>query len=312
MPGNSQSGTQTQTQNAQPWDAQAPYLKNIFQQAEGLYQNGGPQYYPGQMTAPLAPETLQAWAQQGQRAQDGSPLVGAAKDNILTTLNGGNQNQELGGLRTTAQNGGGVNPYADQAYNAASNAVTRTFNDKVVPGVAGHFLSNGRFGSGAMKNGLVDATNDLTSNLAGLAAGIYGPAYENQAARASSAQGQLAGYGENAVNRGFSAAQFAPQLAANDYNDIAALNAVGTARQGYGQQQIGENVNRYNYGQQQPANNLARFLQFIQGNYGGTSTQSQPTYSNPAAGALGGALVGGQFLGPWGALGGAGLGLLAA
>jgi len=312
MTGSKQTGVNTSTQNAEPWGPQQDYLKNIFGQAQDLYSSGGAQYYPGQQTAPLAPETEQAWAMQGQRAQDGSPLVGAAKDSILGTLGGGNTNPYLDSLKAAAQNGGGANPYADQAYNSAADAVTRTFNDKVVPGVAGHFLSTGRFGSGAMNNGLVDATNDLTKNLSATAANIYGTSFENQASRAAQAQQALAGYGDNQVNRQFSAAQFAPQLAANDYNDIAALGAVGTARQGYGQQQINENMNRFNFQQQQPANNLAQFLQFIQGNYGGTQTSAQPVYSNPAAGALGGALVGGQFLGPWGAIGGAGLGLLGA
>jgi hypothetical protein len=42
-------------------------------------------------------------------------------------------------------------------------------------------------------------------------------------------------------------------------------------------------------------------------NLGGTS--STPTYSNPAAGALGGAMAGGSMFGPIGAIGGGLLGL---
>jgi hypothetical protein len=49
---------------------------------------------------------------------------------------------------------------------------------------------------------------------------------------------------------------------------------------------------------------LQAFQGLVGGNYGGSSTTSQPTYTNPAAGALGGALAGGQLFGMMGGGGG--------
>jgi hypothetical protein len=51
---------------------------------------------------------------------------------------------------------------------------------------------------------------------------------------------------------------------------------------------------------QSPFAPLQAYQGLIGGNYGGTSTTQQPIYTNPAAGALGGALAGGQIFGMMG------------
>jgi hypothetical protein len=55
---------------------------------------------------------------------------------------------------------------------------------------------------------------------------------------------------------------------------------------------------------QSPFAPLQAYQGLVGGNYGGSSTTSQPTYTNPAAGALGGALAGGQLFGMMGGGGG--------
>ena len=309
----SSSSTQTGTTKQEPWGPQQGFLKNIMSQAEALYQQPGPSYYSGQTTVPFAPETQQALAMQASRAQQGSPLNQAAKGYTLDTLNGGNANPYMQGLQQTAS-GGGMNPYLDSMYSAASRPMVDQFQKATAPGIAGRFLKAGRWGdNNAMRTTMGGAADILGQNLAGLSANIYGQGFESERNRQTGAQSQLAGLGENFLGRQQQAAQFAPTLANQDYADIGQLQAVGRAREDLGERQIGENMNRWNYEQQLPANKLGQFLQFVQGNYGGTQQTQQPVYKNQAAGGLGGAMAGAQlgsmFGSPWlGAIGGGLLG----
>lgn len=301
---------QTSTSANAPWGPQQDYLKNIWGQAEQLYQQPGPDYYSGQTYAPFAPETEQSLAMRTSRAQMGSPLTQGAKNWTLNTMQGGATNPYMGGLSATAS-GAGTNPYLDAMYDAAARPVVKNFTNAVAPSIAARFVKSGRYGSGAMKDSMIDATDTLGQNLAGMAAGLYGSGFEAERGRQYGAQGQMAGIGENFLGRQQAAAQMAPNLAMSDYTDIDQLGQVGQAREGLGQQQITDAMNRWNYNQQLPANKLRDFLQFVQGNYGGTSTTSQPIYRNQASSALGGALAGGSLFGPIGAIGGGLMGMFA-
>ena len=111
----------------------------------------------------------------------------------------------------------------------------------------------------------------------------------------------------------------APQAANQDYTDIAKLSEVGAARENQNQQQINEDVARFEFEQLAPWEKLGLYNQFIQGNYGGTTTSTgrgvgAPMGASVLGGALGGAGIGGQVGGGQGAafggLAGGGLGIL--
>ncbi|KKL15563.1 hypothetical protein LCGC14_2504340, partial [marine sediment metagenome] len=85
---------------------------------------------------------------------------------------------------------------------------------------------------------------------------------------------------------------FAPQLAQQDYADIGRLADVGGVRQGQGQAQLSDLVNRWNFAQNQPQNQLNAFMGNVGGGYGGTTSSTVPYYSNMGAGILGGAATG--------------------
>lgn len=112
-----------------------------------------------------------------------------------------------------------------------------------------------------------------------LATGIYGGAYDAERNRQ---QGVL---------------PFAQGLAEADYNDYGRLAGVGTAIEGQAQQYADA-----------PGQALDQYLGRVSGNMGQTIITPKQR-SNPLAGAAGGALAGSSF-GPWGALIGAGVGLL--
>lgn len=57
---------QTSTTVTEPWAEQKPYLENIFKEADRLYNEHTPEYYPGATNATRDPLTL--WGQQGQMA----------------------------------------------------------------------------------------------------------------------------------------------------------------------------------------------------------------------------------------------------
>lgn len=97
------------------------------------------------------------------------------------------------------------------------------------------------------------------------------------------------------------AAQFAPQLAQQDYFDAQQLAQVGGQRQAYLQDLINAEIQRYNAIQQAPINELALYQNFIGGNIGGTQTTTQPAPINSAEPWQVGAGIIGSILGRvWG------------
>lgn len=170
------------------------------------------------------------------------------------------------------------NPYFDRAVSNALDPVQQRVNSM--------FAGSGRLGSGAN-------TEVMTRELGNVAANMYANNYENERTR------QMA------------AAAMAPQMAAADYDDYGRLAGVGAAREGMAQAQLQDEVNRFNFNQTRDYDALARYMGLVGGGYG-TSSQSQPVFSNSAANFLGGAAsgagIGNMIGGGTGAAIGAGLG----
>ena len=252
--------TQTTTSTTAPWGAQQPYLLQGFANAQNLFNQGGPQYYPGQTTVPFTQDTQDALGMMGNRARQGSPLVGAAQSSLTNTLNNGYNN-----------------PFLDSMYDRAASGVTRNFNEATMPGVNAGFASAGRYGSGLHQNAQDSARDQLGRTLGGMASNMYGSAYESERGRQMQAAGM------------------APQLANQDYADISQLMNAGNIQESKNFETLQSDINKFQYEQEKPYDNLARYMGFIQGNYGGQGSSSQPIYENKT----------GQWLG-------AGLGLLGA
>lgn len=82
----------TQTQEASPWGGQQPFLQDIFRQAQGQFQAGPQQYYPGQTVAPFSPQTQMAMDMTTQRAMGGDPSQQAFGNYLTGALNQQNLN----------------------------------------------------------------------------------------------------------------------------------------------------------------------------------------------------------------------------
>lgn len=270
-------GSTTTVQKADPWAGQQPYLQDIFQQAQQLYNSGGmaPNYYPGQTVADQSQWTQNALQMQADRAQNGSPLIDNASNamNNITTGQALQNNQGLNVLNQLSQED---NPYVDELYNRANSQAQSAIN--------GNFSSAGRYGSGAHAAASADAANNLANEM-------YSSLWDKRA-DAAQAAGQLynTGIGQQVV-----AGQAGQQLANQAYTDAAALGQAGSAMDDYNQQKINADIDRYNYNQQQALLALQNYNNLIQGSYGGTTTTTgQQTSSGSTLGnALGGALTGG-------------------
>jgi hypothetical protein len=177
-----------------------PYITYSLGEAQRLYQ-GMPQ-----APATLAPEqsafSQQAIQQAAQRAQMGSPLVGAAQAEQLATIQGRGVNPFLAGA-------------LEQSNRLAGEQYTRNIQN-----LQSQASSAGRYGSSAM------------GQQAGQAQDIFARSLAEQG-------GQLAYQSAEAERaRQMAAAQAAPQMAQADYADIQRLLQAGQAQEGYAQQAL--------------------------------------------------------------------------
>ena len=101
-------GSDTQTISTQPPEIIQPYLNQGLAGAQQAFEMGPQQYYPGQTVVPFSGQTEQALGMQEQRAMGGSPVVGAAQDQIQQTLQGDFLNS---------------NPHLDQTFNRGADQI---------------------------------------------------------------------------------------------------------------------------------------------------------------------------------------------
>lgn len=277
MNGSSSQPSHT-TQTTEPPAYLAPYLRDAASETRNLYGTGGPQYYPGNTVVPFSQQTEAALGGTEQRALAGSPVNRAAQNYATGVLSN----------PATSQFGVASNPYLDQTFNHAADQVTNR-------------IQSGFAGSGRnIEAGRPVAADELGS----LAAGIYGPAYENERNRMASDLSQ-----QRATQ--FGVAGLAPQLANQDYTDLNALQGVGGQVEDLTGRLMEDQAARFDFNQNAPQTNLDNYLQrlgIVAGGAGNTTSGTTPTYRNRTAGALGGAATAGGLAMALGATGPVGWG----
>jgi len=150
MSGGSSGGTT----RMEPPKYQLPYLQRGLSEAGSIYD----QERGGNNIAPISNETNAAWDATAARAQNGSPLTGAAQGLAQKTIEGGFL---------------GSNPYLDAAYNKAALQSQNQLQSEF---------------AGAGRN--VEAAQGLRAQqLNDLATGIYGGAYDSERNRMQDAMG---------------------------------------------------------------------------------------------------------------------------
>ena len=257
-----------------------PFVQYGLEESTRLYQQPNlPSYYPGQTYVSPSQQTQAALQAAQQRATMGNPLVPAAQQQALNTVQG----NFLGG-----------NPFFQGAFRGATQGAQTAYQDATQAALSNASRA-GRYGSGAMGTALDRA------------GGTFANALTNTA-------GQLAFQNYN-IERGRQQAMIgaAPQLAGADYEDINKMLQLGQVSEGYQETALADAVNRFNFAQQAPYQKLQSYLSGAYGAPAGMQV-SQPVYRNQIGNILGGAVagaaLGGEKYGLQGAGIGAGLGLL--
>jgi hypothetical protein len=303
-------GSTTTTTKADPWSGQQPFLTGLFNSAGSVYAQQAAN--PASSVAGFTPMQQQAM-NTTQGVANGTnfgfaPTLNNATANYTTNLENGaylNSNPGNSAFSNFANGSMMNNPYQTGALNAANDAITRSYQTATAPQTASAFEAAGRYGSGAYGNAVSQNQQDLATQLGNTDATMLGNMYQqNMGNMLAGAQGLSQNYN--------TASQQQLAGSTNAPNVVNSINAAATNLYNMGGNQQALQQSQINA----PWQLLNNYSNLIQGQYGGSSTSTQPYYQNQAAGAMGGALGGasmGSMFGPWGsAIGGIGGGLMGA
>jgi hypothetical protein len=200
-----------------------PYVTYGLEEGKRLYESGTPSFFPGQTYVSPSQATQSALQMAQERAMSGSPLVRAAQQEQLATIQGRGVNPFLEGALA------GVNRQAGEAYT------------KNIQALQSQASSMGRYGSAAQGQQQMGAQDVF--------------------ARALAEQGGQLAYGSAEAERArqMAAVGAAPQMAAADYADIQKLLTVGQAGEQYDYAALQDAMNRFNFEQNLPQMKLSQF-----------------------------------------------------
>jgi hypothetical protein len=239
-----------------------PYLQYGLQQAQQAFQGGGPQYYGGQTYVSPSTTTQTGLQALEARASFGNPLLQSAQNQLQNTVSGG----FLGG-----------NPFFQGAFQPAAQAAEMQFK-QTLGDIGSKASLAGRYGSGAMGQLQDRATGAFGQQLANTVGQL---AYQNYA---------------DERNRQQAATLAAPAMTSADYQDIQNMLQAGQIREGYQNQQLGADIQKFNFLQNQPQQNLQNYLSLVYGNpLGKVGQQTTSGYNDTSTlqNVLGLAAVGG-------------------
>lgn len=189
------SGGSTTVQKADPWSGQQPYLKEVFAEAQRLYQGGqlAPGYYPGQTVAPQSDWTKQALQMQAERATQGSPSVESAQKAMDAVSSGQVQASNAGvDFLNHFTKADSLNQNAGYAAlgNAAGQALSGNAGLAAMQALAAQDVNAGNTGLAALQQ--------MTSAVNPYSAALYDDAAGQAAARIDSGFSSVGRYGSGA------------------------------------------------------------------------------------------------------------------
>lgn len=306
------SGGSTQTvTKSDPWSGQQGYLSNVFQGAQDVYNQQAAN--PAASVAGFTPMQQQAMGMtqgvaNGTNIGNAASVNNAAGNYTANLLNGNYLNSNPGSAAFNKFASGDMmnNPYMTGMANAAADSITRAYQNATAPQTASAFAGSGRYGSGAYQNAVSQNQQDLATQLGNSMNNLYGGMYQNNMQNMlQGAQGLSTNY-NTAAQQQLAGAANAPNIVNSVNGAVSNLYNMGGNQQALNQAQISA-----------PWQQLNNFSNLIQGQYGGSSTTTQPYYQNRIAGGMGGALAGAALgamvpgIGPMvGAMGGGLLGMV--
>jgi len=244
-------GSKSADTSSTPWGPQGVQLRELYEQARGLFDQG-PLQYPGFSTV-----------------ADRNPYSSEATSNVAGLVNAS------GGLDSALQQNQATlrgdfldpstNPALKGAGQAAAQDITRAYQTTVLPGIASRFGGAGRSagpsggpGGNAETHAYSNSQRDLGQELSQMFGGLYGRAYETERGRQYDAQTTAIGLRER------------------QFQDQSALAMAGRDEFSHAQLQLNDMVQRFNFEQYAPYESLGMFKDFISGGaYGTTSSRTQ-------------------------------------
>ncbi len=231
------AGTTRSTSTTQPLGFQLPYAQQVLSEAQRLYQQPGPLFYPCSTVAGFDPSEVTAF----QHLQRAAPLAASFV-----------QDQAYPALRF-ALNAPDVanNPYVQAMAEAAVRPVMQQLQEQVFPTLRQEFTAAG--GRGGTREGMAAAlaTERAARAAADATTNLYGQAY---------AQGLQAQQGALGLIPSVQAALLQPGYTLAD---------VGEAYRQMEQARINEAIARWQYEQNLPYVKLAEYANLVRSPFGG-------------------------------------------
>ena len=267
------SGSQTQTTKTETWEAQAPYQRDIFQQAQNMTPQ---QFYPDQTYANPDDILLRAEQIGEQQALGGQTDIANALVPGFTSL------MQDPSTRF-------ANPMFQNALRAGLNPIEESTSRLLQQARRG---ATGAGQLGGTRQGILEAEvlKDMLTKQSDVASRLYGDVYGD------------------ALKSQAVAMQNIPTIMSGLQAPAQTLQQLGNIRTARAQLPIDEAMQRYSFNQNANLANLQNYANLIGNPIPGMQTTTQPgARSNPLLGLLGAA---GGFMsgGPRGAASGFGIG----
>ena len=242
MSGGSQTSTTATDFSSEtgPWEPQVPYIKSGFEQARKLYEQGPPDYYPGETLAGFDP--AQTYAQEATidyvRGPRAAGMQAGAEASLMQGLSGR------------------IDP---SAYKPMVDAYTRdvigNLQTNILPGVRQQqvmYQPGGSSRAALQQNKAV--ADAVKSGMSTPLAQMYTNAYTQ------------------AQDRALRSGSLYPSIMAAPMSMYEAVGEVGAQRRAMTQEAMNRDQARYAYESAAPQNALQNYMAMITGNYGSTSS----------------------------------------
>ena len=266
-------GSTTTKTSSVPWEAQQPYIKEGFRQAKDMYNQGVPEYYPGETLAGFDP--AQTAAQQATLGYAMGPRAAGmqmgAEGALGRSLSGqtGFSPTQTSDLLAGKVDLGPNSPFASTA-NALQQQVMGNLKGNILPGLRQQTMTY-QPGGGSRGNLVQNKAiaNAVQSGLTKPLADMYSGAYQT-------AQGMRMPAAQMGINQQQFGQQMYPSIMNAPMGMYDRIGQVGAARRAMSQEAMNRDQARYQYQSQAPQQALQNYMAMIQGNYGGTTTSTVP------------------------------------
>jgi len=256
----SKGGSSTTNTTPTPWSGVQPYLKEMYGDVMSTYDQGMPDYYPGQTYVERNPLENAAQQQMVNYAYGGmQPLLEQTQASNMSMLNAPDVAN---------------NPYVSGMADVIQDRMNRNLIENQLPAVGHGAIGTGQYGGsrqGIAEGQAIGRTNEAMGDaLAQLYGDAYGQGLEQQRA------GMLT----------------APQTAQMGMAPAEILGNYGAYLRGEDEQALQEDMARYQYETGMPYENLNFLNSMLMGSPWGGATTTSGGGGSSLGGALSGAMMG--------------------